>query len=475
MLLALACAPLAPEARLPGDPAALCRYDQVCADGDMVYGIDVSYWQSTIDWTEVAGAGTSFAIARVSHGLGTYDTQFQANWAGIKANGMVRGAYQYFDGNDDPTAQAELLLEEMGELEEGDLPPVLDVETGDNEDVSVSAMVAAIQEWMAVVEGALGRKPIIYTGAYAWESMTDNLDMGENPLWTAHWTDECPYVPTPWDRWTFWQYSATGSVPGISGDVDLDAFNGGAADLDDWAVHPEEECSGSCAVAEDTTLEEDAACACPAGSLDDISGHDGHAYSVVGDGDGDGVSWPLSFAQGGSYALYLWVPAGSWTAGAVVEISHGGQTQTVTVRQSEVQDDWVHVADLSFAATGTQSVTVEDVSGDGGAVAIDAIRLVLAEGACACAEGESKEMACSDGSVRTRDCDGCDWEPWSACVGKASVVEDEAGCSCAQGPEGGLVAGLVALGALRRRRAGRPAQKASPTSPRNQMAACSER
>jgi hypothetical protein len=52
------------------------------------------------------------------------------------------------------------------------------------------------------------------------------------PLWIANYTTRpTPTVPAPWSRWTFWQSSAAGRVPGVVGDVDVDTFNGPAAAL----------------------------------------------------------------------------------------------------------------------------------------------------------------------------------------------------------------------------------------------------
>src|SRR5262245_45436425 len=67
----------------------------VCPDGDIVQGIDVSFWQEDINWYSVAGDGIKFAIARASYGT-SKDTYFDQNWAGMKAAGLVRGAYQYW-------------------------------------------------------------------------------------------------------------------------------------------------------------------------------------------------------------------------------------------------------------------------------------------------------------------------------------------------------------------------------------------
>ena len=82
----------------------------MCASGATVNGIDVSYYQGTIDWTSAKASGIDFAYARISDGTGFIDPQFAANWANMKAAGIVRGAYQFFRPETDPTAPGELLL-----------------------------------------------------------------------------------------------------------------------------------------------------------------------------------------------------------------------------------------------------------------------------------------------------------------------------------------------------------------------------
>ena len=474
VLLLAACADVPtgddPFARLAAEAGLVQRYSTVCADGATTPGIDVSSWQQGVDWNAVAASGVQFAVIRVSHGLGTYDSRFTENWSGAKAAGVRRGVYQYFSGSDDPTAQAELLLDEMGPLEDGDLPPVLDVESGDNEGISVSQMTANVATWMDVVRGALGREPMIYTGAYAWTSLTGDADFTASPVWTANWDVDCPLVPDPWTDWTLWQHSSTGSVGGISTAVDLDVYNGDAAALYDFAWHPEPECSGTCTVAKDgeTVIEEDASCACTAGTLASADGHAGHAYTTPADmpspGVDDAVSWPLTFAKAGTYDLSIWVPAApGLTAGAVVEVTHDGVTDTVTVDENAGAGDWAYIGAFHFATRGTQSVRVgdgyEDAGNAGHTVALDALRFTLADGGeCACSAGDTDAQACSDGTERTRTCDdGCAWSAWSACTGHASVVEAPEGCACAAG-EGApaaaaaALAGVVAAWAGRRKR-----------------------
>src|SRR5262245_36875474 len=99
----------------------------VCAPGATVDGIDVSYYQGTIDWGAVKADGIDFAFIRTTDGTGFEDPRYDENRAGARAAGVLRGTYQFFRPTDDPIAQADLLLARLGD-DPDDLPPVLDVE-----------------------------------------------------------------------------------------------------------------------------------------------------------------------------------------------------------------------------------------------------------------------------------------------------------------------------------------------------------
>jgi lysozyme len=135
----------------------------VCGVGPTVKGIDVSYYQGTINWTAVKNDGVKFAFIRVSDGLNTIDNKFATNWSGSRAAGVKHGAYQFFRPSQDPIAQADLLLAKIGsKLEPDDLPPVIDVEASDGQ--SAATITTKVKKWVAHVKAATGRDPIIYTG-----------------------------------------------------------------------------------------------------------------------------------------------------------------------------------------------------------------------------------------------------------------------------------------------------------------------
>jgi len=205
----------------------------VCAAGTTVEGIDVSFWQAAVNWQSVKNAGIGFAIVRVSYGT-SKDTWFDTNWQGMKDVGLVRGAYQFFLPDQDPIAQADLMLSAMGPLGEGDLPPVLDVE--DTGGLGPAALSDRIATWIAHVEPVIGRKPIIYTGKYFWQDNVQSTAFGEYPLWIPNYSFNCPNLPDGyWNDWLFFQYTDKGSVPGVSGNVDRNLWNGSLADLKAFA------------------------------------------------------------------------------------------------------------------------------------------------------------------------------------------------------------------------------------------------
>ncbi len=204
----------------------------VCGRGPTVEGIDVSQYQATVNWPMVRAAGKRFAIARILH-WPTRDTQFERNWREIRANGLIRGAYIYFDPRYEVAAQADIVVRAVGRLGEGDLPVTLDIEQPNPGLPTPARYVAMIRDLAARVEAGTGRAPMIYTGRYYWPNYVQSTEFRDLPLWHAQYTttQPCPYIADAWRDWAFWQYSSTGRVSGITGNVDLDRFNGSYADL----------------------------------------------------------------------------------------------------------------------------------------------------------------------------------------------------------------------------------------------------
>jgi lysozyme len=213
-----------------GDLETVHQPARVCADGPTVDGIDVSFYQGVIDWNRVAQSSVKFAIVRIGDGLGE-DDQFENNWRGARDAGLIRGAYQFFRAARDPDAMADIVIRKVGRLGPGDLPVVLDLEGASIQDQPPATVIANARRWLAAVEAGTGKRPIIYTGYYVWRDEIGDPDFSQHPLWIAAYVNRCPDISDHWDRWTFWQTSDSGRIPGIDGNVDTDLFNGDLAAL----------------------------------------------------------------------------------------------------------------------------------------------------------------------------------------------------------------------------------------------------
>lgn len=206
------------------------------APADPLRGIDVASHQGNVDWPAVAASGIAFGITKATGGTWYRNPTFAANWMGIKAAGLVRGAYHYaFESSgqdlpgDGPEAEADYFLAEIrraGGIEPGDLL-VLDIEDGEGK------LGDWALRWCQHVERATGVKPLIYTGAWFSEphGFALSSELAAYPLWLAAYQGSQPPAPAPWDRVAMWQFTDKGAVPGISGPVDLNRFNGNRAQL----------------------------------------------------------------------------------------------------------------------------------------------------------------------------------------------------------------------------------------------------
>jgi len=193
-----------------------------------VKGVDVSHWQGSIIWPEVYSAGYRFAFVKASEGVGWVDPNFEANMKGGRNAGLFMGAYHFArpDLGNNPKDEAEYFISVASEyLCEGFLRPALDLETGSA--LGKDALSNWVRIWMETVKNETGIEPIIYVNSYYANNYLD-ASLAKYDLWIADWTYDPSASPNTgiWETWSFWQYSDKGSVPGITGNVDLNLFNG---------------------------------------------------------------------------------------------------------------------------------------------------------------------------------------------------------------------------------------------------------
>ncbi len=203
------------------------------AGGDYaVQGIDVASYQGYPSWPRVRDTGLSFAFTKATEGTTYTNPYFATNWGRMKAARLVRGAYHYGRPGTDPVAQANFFVDTVRPVA-GDLQLVLDIETADGK--SPAQVRAWVVAFLNRVQARTGRPGIIYTGFYFWRDSAGNSTNLNCPLWLAAYRDSptspTNLVPAAWSAWSFWQYTSSGRVPGVSGDVDRNAWNGTLASL----------------------------------------------------------------------------------------------------------------------------------------------------------------------------------------------------------------------------------------------------
>lgn len=201
----------------------------------MIKGIDISRWQGLINWN-IVRQNVDFAFIKIGGSDdGFYpDGQAVRNAIEARANGVKGiGFYVYLGGAfsvADEVAHIKNLISNIGGLKRGEVL-ALDWEEHHGDEVGYVAGIAK-----GLIDAGI-KAPLIYMSLSRvrgnnWQRLVE-MNCG---LWVAAWgnNDDIADAAPPSDEWPFWavwQYSSTGSVPGISGRVDLDYFQGTIEDF----------------------------------------------------------------------------------------------------------------------------------------------------------------------------------------------------------------------------------------------------
>ncbi|MDP4284809.1 MAG: glycoside hydrolase family 25 protein [Bacteroidota bacterium] len=204
-------------------------------NGYEIHGIDVSRYQSTINWKEVKnmeekGIKIGFVFMKATEGVNNVDEQFRRNWLKAQEQNIPKGAYHFFIPGKDARRQADNFIEIVN-LKKGDMPPVLDIERGHR--FSVPEMQKEVKTWLDEVEKNYGVKPIIYTNIGFYQKYFQQ-GFEDYPLWIAHYLQ--PDKPRIENKWVIWQHSESGRVDGIKAPVDFNVFYGDSADFNNFLI-----------------------------------------------------------------------------------------------------------------------------------------------------------------------------------------------------------------------------------------------
>lgn len=200
-------------------------------EGYEIHGIDISHYQGKIDWEKlryamIEGCPLRFIMIKATEGSNRLDETFADNFYQAREYGYIRGAYHFWSNKSTPRAQAYFFLK-MVKLENGDLPPVLDVEHKPKAQ-SVEDFQRDVLTWLHIVEDKYHVKPIIYTYFKFKEKYLSAPVFDDYPYWIAHYyVDKVEYK----GAWKFWQHTDVGRLPGIKGYVDFNIYNGSYYDM----------------------------------------------------------------------------------------------------------------------------------------------------------------------------------------------------------------------------------------------------
>ena len=200
--------------------------------GYTIHGIDVSRHQSDVDWLRVEkmrsdSLGISFVFIKAAEGITREDPAFEKNWSSIRKTGLIRGAYHFYHPTRDAKKQAMNFISQV-KLSKGDLPPVADIEHSGGK--SKKKICEGLSVFLKELEKKYKVKPIIYTNISFYRDYLDG-EFDSYPLWISCYYDPERFYSGFSHKWVFWQFSESGHVDGIDGEVDFNVFNGNMAEL----------------------------------------------------------------------------------------------------------------------------------------------------------------------------------------------------------------------------------------------------
>ncbi len=203
-------------------------------DGMNIYnGIDVSYYNKTIDWEEVKESGVDFAIIRAGYrgygAAGTLctDVKFVENIEGALDAGIQVGVYYFTEAINKQEAieEAEYCLDKIKDYDVT-LPIVIDYEFPTDSSGPIGRMYKANLSKSAATNNCIafcetikdaGYEPMIYANKSDLATLINGTKLSQSyKIWLANYTNKTTYS----NPYEYWQYTSSGSVDGITGKVD---------------------------------------------------------------------------------------------------------------------------------------------------------------------------------------------------------------------------------------------------------------
>lgn len=188
--------------------------------------VDISQWNGIVDFGQLKAQGVTGVYVKISQGVNSFDKNVKANAVGARLANMGLGYYHFATTNisnvvADATAEALDVFNQTKGLPAPTMKSVLDIETNDIK-LTPQDCLTWIRTYVAVRKNQ-GFDTRLYSGL-SW--LNTNLPIGHElgylSLWLAEYNNwSSPQLPHGWNDWDIWQYSATGKLNGIQGNVDL--------------------------------------------------------------------------------------------------------------------------------------------------------------------------------------------------------------------------------------------------------------
>ena len=252
--------PVGDEARLQVGEWKKGRFwgERMKYTSERIYGIDIARYQHgkgrhkfPINWKQlginylgrkthknVHGAAdypVSFIFIKSTEGISITNKYYADDYAQARKHHIPIGAYHFFSLKSSGAAQAQHFIKNT-KFQRGDLPPVLDVEPSDAQIKAAGGpekMFQQIRIWLHMVQGRCGVPPILYINQMfinKYFSLVPDIKR-DYDVWIARYGEYKPDV-----RLAFWQLCSDGRVKGITGDVDINVFNGYKSQFDEFVA-----------------------------------------------------------------------------------------------------------------------------------------------------------------------------------------------------------------------------------------------
>jgi GH25 family lysozyme M1 (1,4-beta-N-acetylmuramidase) len=192
-----------------------------------VQGFDISAWQPSVNFLQAYRNGARFVYVKATEGTSYVSSTYKQQYATAKQRNLYRGGYVYAQPSQaSGAATANYFFAHGGQWSKDGktLPPLLDIEYGSAAQgtcygKSWGAMRTWIKDFNRTVVAKTGRYPAIYTTTDWWKRCTNNSNQfSKNPLFVAIYPVKNFTTPgtlgRSWSKWTFWQWAASGTLPG---------------------------------------------------------------------------------------------------------------------------------------------------------------------------------------------------------------------------------------------------------------------